>query len=333
MNCEVENAWRCEICGSEKKSHYGKICEACYKKQYNEQNKEKLKQYQKQYREQNKERKKQQQKQYYEQNKERLKQYQKQYNKQNKERKKQQQKQYREQNKERLKQYQKQYRKQNKERIKQYREQNKERIKQQMKQYRKQNKERIKQQQKQYNEQNKERWKQYYEQNKTTPAWCVVCQKLFFVAPRSTKRGTMRGRFCSYSCSALWVLKYKTNKNPEGTDIERMMKQYLETFNIDYEFQKWFALPTYGTTVDLFIRPNICIYCDGAAFHGINAPFGGIESWLKDQRQAKELRAAGNKVFRIPGDEIRAAENDDALQLKLLIPILAILATQRSTDI
>lgn len=68
----------------------------------------------------------------------------------------------------------------------------------------------------------------------------------------------------------------KLNKNFTGTSIEIALQHALENKGIEYLIQA----PIFGRP-DIFIEPNICIFCDGDYWHG--------EKRLEQQRRDKEV--------------------------------------------
>lgn len=91
------------------------------------------------------------------------------------------------------------------------------------------------------------------------------------------------------------------NVRTMDTPIERMLYSALVGVGIHPMKQ----VPLLGiTVVDLFVGPSICIYCDGMAWHSSD------KAKTRDSRQNAALSAAGYKVFRFTGTDIR--NNADA---------------------
>lgn len=88
------------------------------------------------------------------------------------------------------------------------------------------------------------------------------------------------------------------NQKKKRTDIEMMMEYWLINNEVLYEFQKYINLPSTWTRVDFFIKPNICLYCDGNRYHKQE------EIKTRDERITKELELMGYKVIRIWGSDI-----------------------------
>lgn len=103
---------------------------------------------------------------------------------------------------------------------------------------------------------------------------------------------------------------YERTYTGKETYIETTMKKALSERGIAYETEK----RLYGRP-DLFIAPNICIFCDGDYYHA-NPAFYGSEQlvirgqlakdlWEKDKRITVTLELMGYKVLRFWEYEIR----------------------------
>jgi len=121
---------------------------------------------------------------------------------------------------------------------------------------------------------------------------CEVCGKKRYVFPSEIKRG--KGRFCSKRCIAL---ANNLVQKDHDTDIEQMMEAWLIEEKVTFEKQK--AID--GISIpDFFVRPNICIYCDGDYWHNLPR-VKKRDSWINHQ-----LEKEGYKIIRLMGSEIKA---------------------------
>ncbi|GAH40425.1 unnamed protein product [marine sediment metagenome] len=81
-----------------------------------------------------------------------------------------------------------------------------------------------------------------------------------------------------------------------NTDIERLLGQWLNQHNIKFEEQK----PVEKiTTVDFFVKPNLCLYADGDYWHSKE------DVRQRDKRINETLQIKGYKVVRLLGSEIK----------------------------
>ena len=94
----------------------------------------------------------------------------------------------------------------------------------------------------------------------------------------------------------------------KGNRIEQIVKKQLDTLGFKYESNKriYNAQRKYIAEADIFIKPNIVIYCDGCAWHAcpIHLQRGSKEmkdDYLKekDNRITNNLIVNGYKVIRI----------------------------------
>ena len=98
----------------------------------------------------------------------------------------------------------------------------------------------------------------------------------------------------------------------KDTKIEVTIQKALINESIDFEKH----YPILGQP-DIFIKPNICIFCDGEYWH--NYP-GGLE---KDKRVNHELEKQGYKVLRFWGDKINTNIKECIQKIKLTIAPIA----------
>ncbi|MDD5540520.1 MAG: DUF559 domain-containing protein [Candidatus Marinimicrobia bacterium] len=125
---------------------------------------------------------------------------------------------------------------------------------------------------------------------------CLVCGKSFFVFPHSIKAGY--GKFCSQSCSTIYMLKHNRKKN---TSIELKVEEYLKKSGVKFESQK--VIPEGRTIADFYIpEQRLVIYADGKYWHG------RPEVKNRDQQQDFQLGFNGYKVLRLGEDEINSGK-------------------------
>lgn len=115
--------------------------------------------------------------------------------------------------------------------------------------------------------------------------FCESCGKVFEVAPAHTKNG--HGKFCSRTCSCLDRVSKGKNKD---TSIE--LKMGAELLKRKVKFQKQYPIPQARTVPDFFIKPNICIFCDGDYWHNIP------KTVSLNKNQNYWLNFLGYKVYR-----------------------------------
>jgi len=119
--------------------------------------------------------------------------------------------------------------------------------------------------------------------------FCLECEEIFYVDRNVVEKGS--GKFCSKRCSFI-------NKGP--TDIEIIMKEWLEEANVTYIEQYLIKMPSAKTIVDFFLpERKICLYCDDEYWH--NRP----KVLLRDGKQNEELPKMGYEVVRVKGYDIR----------------------------
>lgn len=87
-------------------------------------------------------------------------------------------------------------------------------------------------------------------------------------------------------------------KKKDRTDIELAMEYWLINNGVFYEFQKYINLFSTYTKVDFFIKPNICLYCDGNRWHESE------KARIRDERITRELEEMDYRVIRIRGSDI-----------------------------
>lgn len=123
---------------------------------------------------------------------------------------------------------------------------------------------------------------------------CKNCGKLVKKFPCRVKKS--KNSFCSFSCNSIYKIKIQKHKN---TDIEIILKKWLNDNNIKYTFQKNILNKT---VVDFFIKPNICLYADGDYWHS-------LKQWKqRDKKINKLLKNNNYKVIRLKGSEIHAGK-------------------------
>jgi len=83
----------------------------------------------------------------------------------------------------------------------------------------------------------------------------------------------------------------------QDTDIEILMQKAFSKQKIKFKTQKNLLDLT---CVDIFIKPNIVVFCDGDYWHNLPA------AKVKDPYINEGLRRAGYKVFRFLGSEIKS---------------------------
>jgi len=121
---------------------------------------------------------------------------------------------------------------------------------------------------------------------------CLFCNEEVEV-----KKGMLKRRkFCSGKCAALHQLKYGNRVYGVETSIEKTMREMLEKNKIEFETQK--DIKGTNTIPDFFIKPDICIYCDGDYYHSSD------KAKLKDMKLSNELMDLGYRVIRFPGSQI-----------------------------
>lgn len=123
---------------------------------------------------------------------------------------------------------------------------------------------------------------------------CQVCGISFSVSPSVVKRGY--GNYCSHSCRQMYNIKHQRKK---GTDIEQMIERWLKDNNIRYHSQWPIRLDDFSTSVDFFIEPNICIFCDGDYWHSLP------ETIERDNKTNRALMERNYRIERLQGSEIR----------------------------
>jgi len=120
---------------------------------------------------------------------------------------------------------------------------------------------------------------------------CETCGKKRYVFPCDIKRGN--GRFCSKRCIAI---ASNLIQKDHDTDIERVIEDWLNKKKIIFEKQK--AID--GISIpDFFVKPNICIYCDGDYWHNLPR-VKKRDSWINHQ-----LEKRGYKIIRLIGSKIK----------------------------
>ena len=91
----------------------------------------------------------------------------------------------------------------------------------------------------------------------------------------------------------------------QPSSIEIMVKQWLQDSDIEFTEQQYINLRTFGanwTRVDFFIEPNICVYCDGDYWHGLENP----DVQECDVRINRALEEKGHVVIRLTESDILA---------------------------
>lgn len=121
----------------------------------------------------------------------------------------------------------------------------------------------------------------YEGQLKQKTVTCAYCGKEFSTNQARDKK------LCSVKCQRLYSGQ---------TDIEKIIEDWLIENKIEHEKEK----PLLGVTiVDFFIKPNICVYCDGDYWHTLS----NIKR--KDFLQNRTLKENGFKVIRLWGNDIK----------------------------
>jgi len=126
---------------------------------------------------------------------------------------------------------------------------------------------------------------------------CEICSKKRYVFPSDIKRGN--GRFCSKRCIAI---ANNLIQKESDTDIEVIIENWLKEKKIDYEKQKQIN----GISIpDFFIKPNLCLYCDGDYWHSI-PKVQKRDIWINGQ-----LEKFNYRVIRIKGSDIKRGMRPD----------------------
>jgi len=154
---------------------------------------------------------------------------------------------------------------------------------------------------------------------------CQMCGKTYLILPSHIKLGSRSGKFCSSNC--YWKsLKCKSSWNKgkqmseetkeklrkarlkqiiplKDTKPERLVQNELSNRNIPFKTH----IPVLGQP-DIFIEPNICVFCDGDYFHANPSMYNADKiilkgktasyMWERDKWVKKELEKQGFKVFR-----------------------------------
>jgi len=114
---------------------------------------------------------------------------------------------------------------------------------------------------------------------------CVGCKNTFRLPRSDVNRG--RGSFCTWKCF----------KKYEGeTSIEKMIRQCLERFHI--EFEQEVKIGKYRADF-LIPKLKLVIECDGEYWHSREY------SEKRDKGKDQYLKSKGYKVFRFPEEKIR----------------------------
>ena len=169
---------------------------------------------------------------------------------------------------------------------------------------------------------------------------CLTCDKIFQVLQSKLDLGSVKGSYCSYDCywkslkgkpspdkGKTYEMRYGKERAMEiikkvkearlkqiipikDTKIEVKMQNELKRRHISFEKH----IPLLGQP-DIFIKPNICIFCDGDYFHANPKNYDGEriilkgkvakDIWKKDKSINHELEKLGFKVFRFWGSEIK----------------------------
>jgi G:T-mismatch repair DNA endonuclease (very short patch repair protein)/transposase len=165
---------------------------------------------------------------------------------------------------------------------------------------------------------------------------CSHCGKEYESKPSALKDSKLN--FCSHSCCSTHYYYsgvgekmhrgsddyYKTDRGKSiaiengkraskmlsdgyKTSIEKAVEHELTSRGIEFESQKPYKLGI----VDIFIEPNIYIFCDGDYWHAFEATQGKAKPTpkqarqiAKDRQQTNYLRASGKIVFRFWEHEI-----------------------------
>ena len=122
---------------------------------------------------------------------------------------------------------------------------------------------------------------------------CPVCKSSFVVSRKELNRGS--GQFCSRSCRAIYTVK---NQKKNNTDIENMMKYWLDRQDLSYVEQYVIITDRIKTVVDFFLPLNICLFCDGDYWHNKD------DVKRRDKRINKGLLELNYEVIRLWGSEI-----------------------------
>lgn len=124
--------------------------------------------------------------------------------------------------------------------------------------------------------------------------FCLLCGKKFLA--RKDKLKLNKDKFCSNSCGRIYTMKSHMKK--KDTSIEIIIRDWLFKNNIDFKLQHFIRFDNGYTLVDFFVKPNICLYCDGDYWHSLP------EVQERDIRQNESLSAMGYNVIRLSGTEI-----------------------------
>ncbi len=137
----------------------------------------------------------------------------------------------------------------------------------------------------------------------SNPAWkggktktkCHTCGKLFEVRLSPSVLRKKRGKFCSYSCNAINIIKHHIKGKHTG--IELKVAEMLDNLGIKYVDQH--PIPEGRTVVDFYVpEQRLVIYADGDYWHSTPK----VKN--KDQAQDFILGMNGYKVLRLPETEI-----------------------------
>lgn len=133
---------------------------------------------------------------------------------------------------------------------------------------------------------------------------------------------------CSSECVNLY--QYFRPDLIKDTSIEVKLANALKEAGIGFETQK----RIYGVP-DLFITPNICIFCDGDYYHAHPAQYAPFEIiwkkgkyacqiWQRDREVTKRLEREGYKVLRFWETDINNNLNDCIARIKQSLQMEAI---------
>jgi len=113
------------------------------------------------------------------------------------------------------------------------------------------------------------------------------------------------------SVAAYRRMKDSTKQTYYNTSIERMLQLGLKYLGFDFETHKHlYGLP------DIFIEPNVCIFCDGTFWHADPRKYHGDSLmhhkqtarriWGHDANVTSILKSQGYEVFRFWEEEIKS---------------------------
>lgn len=98
------------------------------------------------------------------------------------------------------------------------------------------------------------------------------------------------------------------------TGIEKMMQKALTDQGINWEKQKLFENDQYYHRVDLFIKPNVCVECDGDFWHRSKPDVVNRDRMTNDI-----LPEMGQIVVRVRGSDIRRDPNKCAMAIQQIM--------------